>query len=44
MFDETLYEAIDLENCVERRISYGGTAPASVLAQIDMIEDFLQTK
>ena len=41
VFDETLYDAIDLVNCVERRISYGGTAPSSVLEQIRLIDAFL---
>ena len=34
LFDSDLYEAIDLENCVNRRISYGGTSVASVEQQI----------
>ena len=34
LVDEGVYEAVDLKNCVERRISEGGTAPASVAAQI----------
>ena len=41
-FDEGLYAAIDLENCVEKRVSKGGTGKASVLKQIAYIDDFLQ--
>ena len=33
-FDEDVYQAIDLDACVEKRRSYGGTAPASVRKQI----------
>ena len=33
-FDEDVYQAIDLDACVEKRRSYGGTAPASVQKQI----------
>ena len=32
--DEGLYDAIDLHHCVERRVSEGGTSPASVEQQI----------
>ena len=32
--DESLYEAIDLRNCMEKRISEGGTSVASVEKQI----------
>ena len=41
-FDEDLYAAIDLENCVEKRISKGGTGRASVLKQIDYIDAFIK--
>ncbi len=34
LFDAELYEAIDLQNCVEKRSSQGGTCTASVEAQI----------
>ena len=40
-FDEGLYAAIDLENCVEKRVSKGGTGKASVLNQIEYIDVFL---
>ena len=42
IFDETLYEAIDLTACMQRRNSYGGTSPQSVLRQIEQIGAFLQ--
>ncbi len=34
LFEEDLYEEIALETCVNKRISEGGTSPASVEAQI----------
>ena len=37
-FDNEIYDAIDLKNCVERRISEGGTSVASVEAQIQYIQ------
>ena len=40
-FAEDLYAAIDLENCVEKRISKGGTGRASVLKQIEYVDAFL---
>ena len=39
VFDEDVYPAITLENCVARRTSLGG--PASVEAQIAAVKDFL---
>ncbi len=38
-FDNEIYGAIDLKNCVERRISEGGTSVASVEAQITYIKN-----
>ena len=43
-FDTDIYAAIALENCVAARISYGGTAPSSVLQQIEDMKTFLQGK
>ena len=37
LFDESVYEAIDLRNCMERRISEGGTSVASVEKQIAFV-------
>jgi len=43
LFDETLYQAIDLKACVERRISEGGTSVASVEKQIDYVKGKLKS-
>ena len=40
-FDNAVYGAIDLKNCVERRISEGGTSVASVEAQIETVKKIL---
>lgn len=42
LFSEDVYEAVDLTACVERRISAGGTGPASVQAQLDYVRQQLQ--
>ena len=39
VFDEGLFDAISLENCVNRRTSYGGTSPDSVSRQIAFIRE-----
>ena len=41
LFEEDLYEDIDLLACVEKRISQGGTSPASVKAQILAVKELL---
>ena len=41
MFDEGVYDAIDLENCVNRRISEGGTSVTSVENQIKAAKEKL---
>ena len=41
LFDEELYEAIDLYKCVEKRISQGGTSVSSVEAQIAYVKNLL---
>ena len=41
LFDETLYAAIDLEACVNRRISEGATSRGSVRAQIAYVKEML---
>ena len=43
LVDEGVYDAVDLKNCVERRISEGGTAPASVRSQIAAARARLQS-
>ncbi|MBE6543189.1 MAG: argininosuccinate lyase [Ruminococcaceae bacterium] len=40
-FDEGVYEAISLENCIARRISEGSTGYASVDGQIEYVKKFL---
>jgi len=42
MFDEGLYDSIDLMHCVERRNSEGGTSVTSVEAQIEYAREKLQ--
>jgi argininosuccinate lyase len=42
LFDTDLYDAISLRNCVETRISEGGTSLASVKAQIAYVKEQLQ--
>ena len=38
LFDDGVYAAIDLTNCVTRRVSYGGTSVPSVEAQIAWVD------
>ena len=42
LFGEDVYPAIDLDACVMRRISEGGTSPDSVRAQIASVRDMLK--
>ena len=39
LFDDGVYDAINLENCVKCRTSYGGPAPESVIQQIGYVRD-----
>ena len=39
LFADDLYPAIDLMNCVQKRISQGGTSVASVEAQIQYVKE-----
>ena len=41
LFEEDLYNEIDLQTCVEKRISKGGVSEASQLEQIKFIEERL---
>lgn len=41
-FDEGIYDAVDLQNCVNRRISAGGTSVSSVEAQIEFVTRALE--
>lgn len=40
-FDDGLYCAIDIKNCVEKRISAGGTGASAVKAELEFVSDFL---
>ena len=42
LFDEDLYADIDLRNCMEKRISEGGTSVASVEKQIDYVRSQIE--
>ncbi|MDO4567024.1 MAG: argininosuccinate lyase [Oscillospiraceae bacterium] len=37
LFEEDYYRAIDLRECMRKRSSYGGTSPASVEAQLEIL-------
>lgn len=41
IFEEDVFDAIDLDNCVERRISEGGTSVSSVEKQISIVRNLL---
>ena len=41
IFDEGLYDAISLKNCVSRRTSAGGTGDASVARQIAFVKEYI---
>ena len=42
MIDNGVYDAIDLQNCVERRNSYGGTSVQSVESQIKYVKEAIK--
>ncbi len=42
VFDEAVYDAVNLENCVARRTSFGGTSPDSVRCQIAEVKRRLE--
>ena len=42
IFDDGVYGAIDLQNCVERRNSYGGTSSGSVSDQIKYVNEAIK--
>ena len=42
LFDQSLYEHINLENCVNKRVSEGGTSTKSVQKQISYVKGILQ--
>lgn len=39
IFDEGIYKAIDMNECVKKRISYGATSPESVLRQVKITRE-----
>ena len=41
LFEEDLYQAIDLHNCLAKRTSLGGPTPESVQKQVDEVRDKL---
>ena len=41
VFEPDVYRAIDLDECVKRRTSFGGTAPQSVAAQIAAVRELI---
>lgn len=41
LFENDLYDEISIENCVNRRKSFGGTATDNLTAQIQFIDEFL---
>ncbi len=42
LFEEDIYEAVSLENCMEKRLSQGGAAPSSVENQIALTKAALE--
>ncbi len=44
LFDEDVYEAINLENCMALRASYGGPAVSETTRQIEAIEAFVTAR
>lgn len=42
LFDNDLYDKIDLVNCVENRKAIGGPNPREVLRQISYIEEMIE--
>ena len=41
IFEEDLYNEIDLYNCASKRISKGGTSVKSVKEQIEYVKEFI---
>ena len=42
LFDEGIYEAVNLENCVNERKVYGGPSKESVLHQIEIVKNYIE--
>ncbi len=43
LFDEDVYEAIDLLTCLNARLTKGGPSPAEVQRQISVMKDFVNS-
>ena len=41
LIEEDVFDAIDLDTCVQKRNSLGGTSPQNVMMQIEFIKNFL---
>ncbi len=41
LFDETVYDAVNLQTCVEKRTSYGAPSVGSVEKQLKKVKDYL---
>jgi len=44
LFDEGVYDAVNLENCVNGRLAYGGPSISSVQHQISLIRSWIQAQ
>ncbi len=44
LFDEDLYEEIDMNTCAQKRTSMGGTSTGSVMTQIGIVREFLKNE
>jgi len=42
LFDEGVYKAVNLENCVNERKVYGGPSKESVLRQIELVKNYIE--
>ncbi len=42
LFDEGIYDAVNLENCVNERKVYGGPSKESVLRQIGIVKNYIE--
>ena len=44
LFDEDVYDALQLKTCVNGRTVYGGPSAESVTRQIELIEQFVEAR
>ena len=44
LFEEDVYQALSLENCMGQRGSYGGPAVGETTRQIGAVEDFVKAR